>query len=308
MNATFAEFDCYAEVIRNVELDVQLLRPHERRWSIQQLEVGQLHVQHAVEGSGLLTRGAVTADGWGLYLQVAGDPIPMNGKGLSHDAVALLPPRSEFCFSGQGKVEWYSLYIPSALIDATCDASGQVPAADVVAIPGDLLRRLTAELLAASSLLEDGVPLDQAIRAQAAIEGRIVSTFIQILDESTQGHSLPNHKTSIDRQRVISTVIELVNDSDDGAYTVPELAETVGVSQRSLLSVFREQLGVSPQEFLISHRLHRARRSLLAASSSDMTVAAVAVQFGFFDLGRFATRYFGLFGESPSATLRRKAR
>ena len=106
----------------------------------------------------------------------------------------------------------------------------------------------------------------------------------------------------------ISTVIELLNDSDDCAYTVPELSEMVGVSQRSLLSVFRDQLGVSPQDYLISHRLYRARQSLLSASSADMTVGAVAVQCGFFDFGRFARRYCHLFGELPSATLRRRAK
>ena len=49
---------------------------------------------------------------------------------------------------------------------------------------------------------------------------------------------------------------------------------------------------------------HLARRALMMATPATVTVAAIAMDHGFWELGRFATTYRSLFGESPSATLR----
>ncbi len=59
VNSTFTDFEAYSEAIQDADLDVRLLHPYERSWSIQQRELGTLRVQHGIEGSGLLTRGAV---------------------------------------------------------------------------------------------------------------------------------------------------------------------------------------------------------------------------------------------------------
>jgi AraC-like DNA-binding protein len=57
--------------------------------------------------------------------------------------------------------------------------------------------------------------------------------------------------------------------------------------------------------FLRLRRLHSARRRLLAADPTDMSVADSAYQEGFYHLGRFANAYRAAFGERPSQTLRR---
>jgi AraC-like DNA-binding protein len=51
--------------------------------------------------------------------------------------------------------------------------------------------------------------------------------------------------------------------------------------------------------------MHLARRALLRADASAATVTMVATDHGFWELGRFSVEYRGLFGESPSASLRR---
>ena len=76
----------------------------------------------------------------------------------------------------------------------------------------------------------------------------------------------------------------------------------VGVSERTLRNVCHAQFGVSPALFLRQHRLARARAALLAAEPAD-TVAAIAIRFGFDQLGHFAGWYGATYGEKPSDTL-----
>ena len=85
--------------------------------------------------------------------------------------------------------------------------------------------------------------------------------------------------------------------------SVPQLAKAVGVSQRTLEYAFREDLGVTPLQFMRRCRLSGALRDLRSAAPGSPAVTEVGTKWGFGDLGRFATDYRRLFGFLPSQTL-----
>jgi AraC family transcriptional regulator, ethanolamine operon transcriptional activator len=87
---------------------------------------------------------------------------------------------------------------------------------------------------------------------------------------------------------------------------VGDLCRAAGVSERTLEYAFKEILGTTPTAYLIRLRLHRVRRSLLAAKRGTITVSAAALDAGFWHFGDFSRAYRGCFGELPSETLRRK--
>ena len=62
---------------------------------------------------------------------------------------------------------------------------------------------------------------------------------------------------------------------------------------------------MSPKRYLWLPRMHQARRALRSADSETTTVTEIATNYGFWELGRFAVAYRSLFGEPPSAALRR---
>ena len=91
----------------------------------------------------------------------------------------------------------------------------------------------------------------------------------------------------------------------DGGLYLPQICQMIGVSQRTLRRCCQEQIGMGPMRFLLRWRMHLARRALREADPAAATVTAIAMQFGFWELGRFAAEYRILFNEPPSATLRR---
>jgi AraC family ethanolamine operon transcriptional activator len=88
---------------------------------------------------------------------------------------------------------------------------------------------------------------------------------------------------------------------------VADISETIGVSQRTLARAVRVIHGTTPVRFAQSLRLAEARKALLSAHAASETVTAVAMRFGFHELGRFAADYRAAFGESPSETMRRSS-
>ncbi len=82
------------------------------------------------------------------------------------------------------------------------------------------------------------------------------------------------------------------------------LAETCGISIRSLSRAFNKRHGMGPMEFLRHRRLEAARRELLMATPEETTVTDVAMRYGFSHLSNFAAVYKTSFGESPGETLR----
>ena len=60
---------------------------------------------------------------------------------------------------------------------------------------------------------------------------------------------------------------------------------------------------MSPNRYLILRRMHLAHTALVRGSPGTTTVAAIAMDFGFWEIGRFSVAYRQHFGESPKVTL-----
>ena len=83
-----------------------------------------------------------------------------------------------------------------------------------------------------------------------------------------------------------------------------EMADALGVSYRVLNYAFKDALGMSPYQYLLTLRLRAVRREL--ASGGSVTDASFG--HGFSTPSRFIQRYSRFFGERPSETKRRGQR
>jgi AraC family ethanolamine operon transcriptional activator len=106
------------------------------------------------------------------------------------------------------------------------------------------------------------------------------------------------------RQIGMRRAFEYLRHNRETRVSVSDLLEVAGISERSLQYAFREAFDMSPSAFMKRRRLHFARQQLLSARPRETSVSTVATGLGFYELGRFASDYRQIFGQSPSVTLR----
>src|SRR5271166_4195690 len=105
-----------------------------------------------------------------------------------------------------------------------------------------------------------------------------------------------------ERHRVALVAYRYLSENLRKPITIAHLCEVTGANERTLQRGFIETYGSTLKAQLTALRLERARRELLQRSAGT-TVTKTATNWGFFHLGRFATKYQQMFGETPSQTL-----
>jgi AraC family ethanolamine operon transcriptional activator len=85
---------------------------------------------------------------------------------------------------------------------------------------------------------------------------------------------------------------------------IEDICLALNISRRTLYRAFHELLDISPKAYLRLKNMSAARARLLDAGARPTTVTQVALDHGFWELGRFSGAYRAMFGEAPSETLR----
>jgi AraC-like DNA-binding protein len=184
---------------------------------------------------------------------------------------------------------------------AGCDLTPPRNAMLITPLPSAVARlhRLHA---AAGDLAENAPEIIANPDAARGLEQALIGALVGCLSEGSAGEdrSAQRHHSMIMRR-----FRRAVEENPEQPLYVPELCTAIGVSDRTLRICCQEQLGMSPKQYLILHRMHLARRALRESAPGTTTVTEVATRYGFWQFGRFAGEYNSLFGETPSTTLHR---
>jgi AraC family transcriptional regulator len=98
--------------------------------------------------------------------------------------------------------------------------------------------------------------------------------------------------------RRIADIVRLIAADADEQLALADLAGKAAMSQYHFLRTFRAVVGMTPHQYVLRTRLHRAAVRL---RRSDDPVAAIAFGAGFNDLSTFNRRFRRLMGTSPTA-------
>lgn len=139
---------------------------------------------------------------------------------------------------------------------------------------------------------------------QRSVWDRCVGVLEELQNAGRTGGEPMRPPVPPQRHAIVKQAREYVRAHPDDLLSVAQIAQALKVSTRMLEYCFADVVGVSPNVYLRMIRLNAARRELLGADPRSTTVAEVAMNHGFWHLGRFSTYYCAMFGEKPSDTLR----
>lgn len=162
-------------------------------------------------------------------------------------------------------------------------------------------------LLAAveDALWHPAAPLaDEAARRNLELE--LVGAFVAAVRSGCAAQGLRQTARAAGRLRRLRQARDFVAGNLDRPLRVDELCGELGLTERAVEKLFRELLGLTPTTYLRHLRLHQTRRRLRQLGPAPGVVKQVALDSGFWHLGRFAEDYRKLFGEKPSDTLARR--
>lgn len=135
------------------------------------------------------------------------------------------------------------------------------------------------------------------------LKDTILRLIFNVLKVTTPSNEIRVNQSK--RCRGVRQVMDYLHSYGKNIPTIPELCKIAELSERNLQYGFKEYLGVTPIRYLRLLRLNGVRRDLLINHDKKNKIVDVALDWGFIELGRFASEYRQLFQELPSATLKK---
>jgi AraC-like DNA-binding protein len=137
-------------------------------------------------------------------------------------------------------------------------------------------------------------------QAAHGLEQQLLYLMIECLSEGAEEETATGRR----RRDILARFEELL--VAQPFLPMPEICAALGVSERLLRECCKTHLGIGPTGYRRLRAMQQFYRALLSGAPNAATVSEVARRHGFRDLGRLAASYRALYGELPSATLRRR--
>jgi AraC-like DNA-binding protein len=281
------------------------------RAQLTQIKLHRLRLSAAEEQLSRIAFVAVPADLILVSLPIGGRPAPIwGGITMRAGEIMTLGPGQRLHARTDGPSRWGSIWLPAqdlvrygrALTGATFAVPSIARSWRSPAAAGRQLRQLHG-----SGTRMAGLRPGTLVDAEAAhgLEQQLIHALVECLSGRPADEGTPATRR---HQDIVARFEGLLQAQPDRHLRMAEICEALGVSDRTLRSLCAEQLGMSPTSYLRLRRTSLVYRALWRGDPDAVTVSGAARRYGFRDLGRFAADYRALFGELPSATLRRRLR
>ncbi|PSJ38848.1 hypothetical protein C7I55_16100 [Sphingomonas deserti] len=234
----------------------------------------------------------------------------MSGRELSGNHIMHFRPHAETVATSPVGMAWAFaiLIVPGEVLSthapalAGFDLEGALPNDRIFAVQRRPLSRLIALTNDAARITRDVPWIIEAAEPARALAGTLLEALLLCLARAELRH----HRGAPWRHRqIVESFERLLDERPEELLSLPAICAALGVPERTLNLACQEFLGESAVRYARGRRLDRVRLTLLSSDPETTHVTAVAMQYGFWELGRFAGAYRLRFGERPSETLRR---
>jgi AraC-like DNA-binding protein len=305
---TFTDPDIYHAAIRDTHAEGVVTGRGNFRAESTAIRLDRLSLQRARETLPRVTYSVIDPRQFGfVFVTHPGRPVYINGLDLSPGEVVMFRAGSEGHNRSSAACQWGSM----ALSHEAAAAAGQTlvgreltapPFTHSVKPPAPLLSRLLSLHEAAGHLAETTPDILSHPEVARALEQALVHAMVSCISGGVTAETSSTHHRHAAVMRRLEAILGA---NTDRTLYLAELCTATGASDRTLRACCQEHLGMSPMRYLWLRRMHLAHRALRTADLAVANVTEIATSYGFWELGRFSVAYRSLFGESPSASLRR---
>jgi AraC-like DNA-binding protein len=306
---TFTDPEMYFAGIRNLQIDGVITKRGEFRAEATRIDLHRLWMHRIDESLPRVMR--VTPSGQRALILFAADPyqptMQVNGIETSRHQLAMFGLDRPYYLRSSATCGWSTMSLTPEDLAAASEAIVGRPVTPPsfprsISPPAPVASRLLRLHETAGQLAKTTPDILAKPEVARAIEEALVEVMISCV---TEGQSERMRNVHRHRARVMRRLEEVLTSAPDRPLYMPQLCATVGASYTTLRDCCQEYLGMSPKRYLWLRRMHLVRRALRSAGPEKTTVTEIATDYGFWELGRFAGAYRSLFGEPPSAALRR---
>jgi AraC-like DNA-binding protein len=307
---TFTDPIPYQTAIRGAKVELLVTGKGDFHAELPQIDLDQLWMQYGCESLPRVSHAVVSSEHVPIMFLADTNQAAahFSGKEISSAAIVVNGLATTHHLRTDGACRWATVSLPSRYR---------------VAVAGSVERKLNAKS-PASFVQPDResmtrlAELHRAIRQLAAaapntfshpevvrsLEQELMQATMRCLagEEEAEVGSRGHHHSAI-----VKRFEDLLAENGDKPLYLAEICKAVGASEGTLRICCEEHLGMGPTRYLWLRRMQLARWALTSADPATTTVTQVAINHGFWELGRFAVSYRSLFGESPSTSLRRPA-
>ena len=306
---TFTDPEMYFAGIRNLQIDAVITKRGEFRAESTRIDLHRLWMHRFDERLPRIMR--VIPSGKRALILFATDRCQPNmqvsGIETSQDQIAVFGLDWPYYLRSSASCGWGTMSLTPEDLAAAGEAIIGRPMTPPcfprsIRPPAPVASRLLQLHEAAGHLAKTAPDILAKPEVARTIEEALLEAMILCVTEGQSDHVRNVHRH---RARVMRRLEEVLASTLDRPLYMPQLCAAVGASYTMLRDCSQEFLGISPKRYLWLRRMHLVRWALRIADAEKTTVTEIATDYGFWELGRFAGAYRSLFGEAPSATLRR---
>jgi len=318
LNASFVrerytQFEAFSDAVQAWNLDFRQLGATSGPFLLEQVVTEHMIYARAVLGAPFHQQGG-SPQGYRTFSILASGAADFRWSGelITSDCMLVMPENGDFESVSSAGLDSYHLSLSIDLMQWAAMHQLGMPLGAVLGPErvfcrgaGEQIAQLRNLLGKYSARLADRKASDAEYERQLERFGQqLAASIIDIL--AVTERVSPSRNVGRRRQ-ALNRALRHTRGNDLLRTSVSDLVQESGVSRRTLESAFQDDLGTSPAHYLKACRLNALRQALYSAPPKTTSVAALGRAYGFQHGGQLAADYLNLFGELPSATLRRSS-
>ena len=273
-------------------IDINFIKPN--------LQFSYCHLNKKVIQAGTTPYGVWT---FGFFIS---ESISWKGMKVEQDEILALKPGSEINGVSLTDYKVHTVSIPESILEKVCEEQELTEVMkiirnhEIVKVDKMALDHFKYNLMNALKQIQLNSNHKDANGFLELYDHEIPLQLCQLIE----GPGLKRKFFKSSKKNIIlKKTNELLTETEPHPFTVSELCQITGVSERTLQYTFNEYYGLSPKAFLKTHLLNHVHSALREANPDTANVVDIAYQWGFWHMGQFGVDYKEMFGKLPSETL-----